>query len=220
MNVITCAEVRDRAPELALDVLAGTERADVLEHLGGCARCRAEVGELSEVADLLPKLAPEAEPPAGFDVRVLSTMRGDRRRRLLRRGATALTAAAAAAILSIVIVRVIDADRAPERAESTVALRTVAMVGPAGLPVGQVAVSGSGTAQVAVTVDYSVPDGAYSLEVQADPAAPRPIGTIVVRGGHGAWKGSGPVPRTRSTVAMTDAEGTIVCQAVVPPVRI
>jgi len=220
MNVLTCAEVRDRAPELALDVLAGTERSEVLEHLDGCARCRAEVGELSEVADLLPKLAPEAEPPAGFDARILSMMRGDRRRRLLRRGATALTAAAAAAILSIVIVRVVDADRAPERAEATAPLRTVAMVGPEGLPVGQVAVSGSGTAQVAVTVtvDYSVPDGTYSLEVQADPAAPRPIGTIVVRGGRGAWKGSGPVPRTRSTLAMTDAAGTVVCQAVVPPV--
>lgn len=215
---MTCREARERAPELALGGLAGTERAEVLDHLARCAGCRAEVGELAEIADLLPSLAPEAEPPAGFESRVISAMRGDGRRARLRRAATALSAAAAAAIVSVVIVRVVDAGREPDRVLARPALRTVPMVTTAGDPVGHVAVSGAGDASLAVSVDYRVPDGSYTLEVRPSNGVARPIGTIMVSGGDGAWKGSTPVPRGRATISMYDAAGTLVCHAAVPAV--
>ena len=71
MSVLTCAEVREFAPELALGILGGAERAEVVFHVNGCARCQAYVAELTEAADAIPQLVPEAEPPPGFEARVL-----------------------------------------------------------------------------------------------------------------------------------------------------
>ena len=66
-----CDDVRAAAPEVALDLLAGPERADVLAHLETCAACREEVGDLSALADALLEVAPLAGPPPGFEARVL-----------------------------------------------------------------------------------------------------------------------------------------------------
>ncbi len=62
------------APELALDVADGLERDASLRHLGGCASCRRLVAELSSMADDLLLLAPEHEPPAGLESRVLDAI--------------------------------------------------------------------------------------------------------------------------------------------------
>lgn len=69
-----CADVEALAAELALGTVSGAERAAALEHLATCSSCRARVEELSEVADELLDLAPEREPPAGFEGRVLRAM--------------------------------------------------------------------------------------------------------------------------------------------------
>jgi hypothetical protein len=66
-----CREVRDLAAEIALGIATGEERARVLQHIAGCAACRKEIAELAQVADSLLLLAPEEEPPAGFESRVL-----------------------------------------------------------------------------------------------------------------------------------------------------
>ena len=112
VSALSCAEVRELAPELALGILGGAERAEVVLHVNGCARCQAYVAELTEAADAIPQLAPEAEPPAGFERRVLHRLgearaphpapldRGRRRRR--RRPPI---------IVSITVVRVIESER-------------------------------------------------------------------------------------------------------------
>jgi Putative zinc-finger len=69
-----CDEVRELAPELALGIVDGEERADALRHLTGCADCRRAVEELSEVADDLLMVAPVQEPSAGFESRVVAAM--------------------------------------------------------------------------------------------------------------------------------------------------
>ena len=56
MSRLTCAEVRELAPELALGVLHGMDRADVLLHVDDCAPCQAVLTEWTEVADHLPLL--------------------------------------------------------------------------------------------------------------------------------------------------------------------
>ena len=71
---MNCAEAREQAPELALGTLGGAERAEVILHVNGCARCQAYVDEFTEVADALPLLAPEAEPSPGFEDRVLAAI--------------------------------------------------------------------------------------------------------------------------------------------------
>ena len=106
MSVLTCAEVRELAPELALEILGGAERAEVVLHVNGCARCQAYVSELTEAADAIPQLVPEHEPPAGFEERVIHRLDEGRRRSRRRWVASIAAAAAVAAIFSITIVRV------------------------------------------------------------------------------------------------------------------
>lgn len=69
-----CALARNVIPELAAGVAAGDERAHALEHLAGCASCRAELEQAAKVIDDLLLLAPSHEPPAGFEEAVLSAI--------------------------------------------------------------------------------------------------------------------------------------------------
>ena len=98
-----CERVRELAPELALGIADGEERAWALGHLATCAGCRAHVARLSETADELLLLAPAAEPPPGFEGRVTAALEPPRRpvwRRLAVPVAAALaTATAAAAVV-------------------------------------------------------------------------------------------------------------------------
>jgi hypothetical protein len=81
-----CEEIRDLAPEIALGIADGEERAEALRHLSTCADCRRLVEQLSQVADELLVLAPAQEPPAGFESRVVKAIGLGRppRRRLAR----------------------------------------------------------------------------------------------------------------------------------------
>ena len=103
-----CESVRESLPELALGVADGEQRARALEHVDGCADCRHELEELSSLADDLIALAPQREPPPGFENRVLSRLaiRETRHRsapRRLRRlaFAAAVPAVAAATVLAM-----------------------------------------------------------------------------------------------------------------------
>lgn len=67
-----CAAVEALAPELALSIVSGADRARALTHVGQCASCRRLIEELATVADPLLLLAPELEPSIGFESRVLA----------------------------------------------------------------------------------------------------------------------------------------------------
>jgi hypothetical protein len=69
-----CEAFSDDLALLALGTLSGRDRAIVLSHLEGCASCSEEVEQLSLAADALLPLAPQVNPPAGFEVRVLERM--------------------------------------------------------------------------------------------------------------------------------------------------
>jgi hypothetical protein len=66
-----CSRLEDVAAELALGLLGGAERAVALDHLQSCSRCQAMVDEMATAGDNLLLLAPEVEPPAGFETRTL-----------------------------------------------------------------------------------------------------------------------------------------------------
>jgi hypothetical protein len=74
MNEMSCAMLADAAAELALGVLTGRERADAIEHLDRCETCREDVRKLMATGDELLGLLPLAEPPAGFETRVLGRL--------------------------------------------------------------------------------------------------------------------------------------------------
>ena len=66
----------DELVELALGTLAGDERATVVGHLAGCAGCRRRMDDVQRIVDDLLALAPEHEPPAGFEARALREFPG------------------------------------------------------------------------------------------------------------------------------------------------
>ena len=215
---MNCAAVREHAPELALGILSGAERAEVLHHLNACTRCQAFVDEQTEVADLFLHLAPELEPPSGFARRVSRDAFRGRARRARRLVAALAITAAAATIVSIALVRVIDAGDGESKSTAAPRLRTVSMVGANGQPVGRVTVSKGEPASVAVTVDYAVPDGSYALELRAADLDPDGFGTLTITDGRGEWSGPITLPRNtdRATLALVGAFGTTVCEAHFP----
>lgn len=98
---LSCEEARALAPEFSLGSATGEERARVLHHLASCPDCRRFVSELAATADELLLLAPAAEPPAGFESRVLARLNDRKRpgrwvRRSLGIAAVALLAGGAA----------------------------------------------------------------------------------------------------------------------------
>jgi hypothetical protein len=107
---MTCEHTRQLASELALGIADGAERAEALRHLAECADCRRAVAELSEVTDELLMLAPEREPPMGFESRVLARLQPApqpaprRAGRRWRRAFQVLAPAAAAAAIAVAVV--------------------------------------------------------------------------------------------------------------------
>jgi hypothetical protein len=105
--------IRELAPEIALGIVDGEERAEALRHLSTCAECRRAVDDLADVADELLILAPVQEPPPGFESRVAEGLglrrqpRGRRRRLSVRwlapRLGSALAAAAVTAAVLVVV---------------------------------------------------------------------------------------------------------------------
>jgi hypothetical protein len=214
-----CNEVRELAPDLALGTLSGGERAEALLHVNGCARCQTLVAELTEVADRLPLLAPEIEPPPGFGESTVALMTAARPRRRFRFAAAIAAAAAAAAILSVTIVRVTDdttsrTTAAPPPATAP-ALRSVEMVGANGNLAGEVYVAGDHDATMRVELAYAVPNGSYGIRVEPAVGQSTVVGTVAVNGWHGMWSGPVKLPRGPATVSLVDAAGRTVCSATV-----
>lgn len=83
MTEPSCRACRELAAELALGVLPGVERAQALAHLDRCTACRHLVSALTRTGDRLVELVPSAEPPAGFEDRVMAALvpSASRRRR-------------------------------------------------------------------------------------------------------------------------------------------
>jgi predicted anti-sigma-YlaC factor YlaD len=206
-----CAAVRDQLPELALGVLTGSARADVVEHLATCRQCRTELDELSGTADALSLLAPEREPPASFASRAVAAIddaRRSGRRRWRTRMVVALAAAAAILVGGVFVGRATVADgHSRDREASEVRERT--MIGRGGLPAGQVFLYRGNQAWAVVSVDYgTLPAGTYSVAT-----AREPIGTVTVdTAGRGAWGGQLPRGNVRA-VRIVDSAGHVLCEA-------
>jgi hypothetical protein len=108
-----CDEMRDVTTELALGIASGDERARALDHVAGCPACRRELERLAAIADDMLVLAPQSEPPPGFEARVLRAMtaRPRKRRWLPRRLALPAVGLAGAALASAALLLSFNNDR-------------------------------------------------------------------------------------------------------------
>ncbi len=82
MRPLTCTEMHDLAPEMALGVLSGEDRGAAIAHLESCSRCHVDLSALADAADQLLLVAPRVDPPPGFEVRVLARLAAETTPRL------------------------------------------------------------------------------------------------------------------------------------------
>jgi hypothetical protein len=228
MPRVGCDQVREVAPELALGLLTGRERAAHLAHLESCGSCRAEVSALATAADDVLLAGPRSSPPEGFDRRVLDRLaaagalstptpepqphRPRPRRRVLAVAALALAAVGAVGAVAGVTGLTGD-DDPPVPVVATAEMRT-----GTGRLVGDVSVQGDDPAVVAVDLPgwselvdlYDSDDrGSYWLAVELDDGSRtmNRIPTDDTAWEVPLWAGAGEV----AAVSVVDAEGRAWC---------
>ncbi|MGI8661685.1 MAG: hypothetical protein ACR2LQ_00540 [Acidimicrobiales bacterium] len=148
MAPFSCAQLDDVVAELALDLLAGDERAEAIAHVEGCWRCRRTLFEHSAAADRLIQLAPAGDPSVGFEERVLAIVApaAQQANRLPRRRFVLIAAVAAVVALLASLGALVAVGRS-EKAEIE-----AAMLAPDGANVGDVYVHEGSPAWIVVAV--------------------------------------------------------------------
>lgn len=224
MTTPHCGHCRELAPELALGLVTGPERAEALLHLQGCAGCRDHLAELARLHDSLLALIPGAEPPAGFETRVLARL--DTRQVRPARRRVALTAAAvlAAAVFGGAVVAGVS-DRGPEPvpaaqpappASPDAGERTVmyAPLTAGDREIGQVYAYRGSQSWMYVYLEANTSPGPLTCVLQLEDGSTTAPTSFPVTGGDAFW--GGPVPLGRSGLAgvrVSDATGTLLATA-------
>lgn len=214
-----CAPTADLLPELALGILAGAERAEVLDHLDRCARCRAESEDWARAADVLPTLLADAEPPAGFEACTLERLRVDRsrvpRRSRMYRVFAVAAIVAAAMVVTLAAVRIIDArSSSPSSVATSAEMSFARMVGHGGKRAGDAFMTTGNERYMFLSVDYGVKTGMYRIEAMNGANRLTSLGNVAISGGHGAWAGElkrGGSTGTPMMVRLVDVNGKILC---------
>ena len=213
-----CDWVSDELAELALGTLSGRERAEVLSHVGTCPRCSAELQRLSAVSDMLLLLAPTAEPPVGFELRLAERLRagGSPRRSTRRhRRAGALGAAAVmTALLGFTLGAVFHPGSDNSQTQSASGRVITADLTADGHPLGNVTISPGRPAWMFVTARDVAWVGTLRCTVTLADGKVDTVGNFRLSGGYGAWgtalaAGSGQV----RTVRLIAPDGVILATA-------
>jgi hypothetical protein len=195
-----CAETRELAVELALGIADGEDRARALEHSAACSDCQRELDRLSVLADELLVLAPEAEPPVGFELRALGLLqpRTEKRRWLPRTlaVAAAVVVAAAATAGGLLLafrddVRLAGQYRATlERAHGS-SFGAVQLHDAGGKPAGVVFAYRGSPSWILITVDAAHRNVVKRAELVSSDGRTIPLSSF--RLARGAWGGALPL---------------------------
>jgi hypothetical protein len=222
-DLLDCDAMRQLAPELALGGLTGPERAVAIEHLCQCGECQSYVDELAAVADRLLLLAPEDEPSAGFESRVLARMA--QVRPTARRRRPRMMALSAAAVLAVVVAAAFGGAAAIRHTDRTQiginkeyiaalqhlggrSLRAAPLTNAQGARVGQAFMYDGTPSWVFVSLDHNGADGTYTVVCTGNGAGPVSWPGLHVAEGHGtlAWTVQGDV-RSLDHIQVIDAAG-------------
>jgi anti-sigma-K factor RskA len=222
-----CEKYSGELAELALGVLTGRERAQALSHVESCPRCGDELEQLSRVADTVVQVAPEAEPPMGFEVRLFEKMglsdelaRHRTRRHQFRhpRWAAAVVGVAAAAAVALGLGLSLPSSTAPTGIALGQHEHSPVVSAPLvenGTPVGRVATFSGKAPWMSMMLADSSARGKVNCVVVTDDGVSHHLGTFVAREGYGAW--IAPLqhvnPKDIRTAEVVSLSGTVIATA-------
>jgi anti-sigma-K factor RskA len=216
MTELACDEVRALAAELALGVLPGRERAAALAHIAGCAGCRDEVDSMAGVADALLLMAPEAEPPAGFESRVLARVAAARPPVAARRRSWALMAVAAvvALVLGLAAGLVAGSDAGRRGGQSASAVMASNVAGWEGTVVAVPIAGHPAQTQLYVSATATRQYGTYIIEVVDRDGGLHRFAGVDLTDGKVVWSRTLSEPAANlTTIRMVTPDGTVLCHA-------
>jgi hypothetical protein len=213
---LTCAQFEEQAEELALGLLEEPDRTILAAHAAQCARCQARLDGLVAVADGLLLMAPEVEPPPGFESRVLARLAAPAPARSTHRAVPwwVAGAAAVAALTLGIVAAVAVTDDAPLAAAS----RSGTIKTPEGIEVGTVELVEEPTPHVLIAVPDPRPVPGYrTCELQRADGSWVEVGSWTADGiASGVWA-SGIADELLTAVAMrvVSEDGTVLASATV-----
>jgi anti-sigma factor RsiW len=213
---IPCDMVRDELSELALGVLSGRRRSEVLDHVSDCPRCSSELQQLSMVTDALLQLTPQADPPVGFELRVAQRIQAADVVRPKRRWRVAVLGAAAVVLVALGVgVGALATSRGsghqPRAGATTL---SNADLTSRGRVVGEVVLSSGPPGWMFVALNGTATSGPVRCDVTLSGGKVESVGVFQVSGEYGAWGAplTAPANDVRS-VQLVDSTGSVVAGA-------
>jgi anti-sigma factor RsiW len=213
-----CRVHDDELSELALGVLTGRDRARVLAHVESCPGCAEELEQLARAADAVVEVAPEAEPPMGFEVRLFERMgvadvRHKHRFRPPRWAAGALAAAAAVVALAVGLSLSLSASAPPAPSAASHGV-VVAHLVENGEVVGRVATHAGEYPWMSMMLVDSSAHGTVNCVVVMSDGARHHVGTFEAKAGYGAWVAPLHVdPHDIRSAEVVEPSGTVIATA-------
>jgi hypothetical protein len=216
-----CVQYEDDLAELALGVSTGRERARALLHLESCPRCAEELEQLSRAADAVVAVAPEAEPPLGFETRLFERMGIEAARSTRRRRPRFwIPATVAAGVTALAVSLGIGLSSSPTAIPSAhgahhqpTAVQTAALV-ENGENVGHVDIFGGAKPWMRMTLDDSTARGVVHCVVTTHDGKVLDVGSFVSNDGYGAWAAPLHVkPATVRSAQVMSPSGTVIATA-------
>jgi hypothetical protein len=223
VKAMDCGQVVELAPELALDIVCGVERAAALAHLDSCGSCQHVVSSLTGVTDqLLQFLTPSVEPPPGFERQVLAplvpaaTAAAQPRRR--RPPAWIGALAAAACIVALTLVLALSRPNGTSLVAADMTTTGGDVVGTAYVQEQPAVLAMDLPGWSARLAAYGQPADAYSVRIErAD--GPMQLVPVAVNASS-SWATALDVdPHSITSVAVVDRSGHVWCEASFTPVR-
>jgi anti-sigma factor RsiW len=220
-HVSSCPEYAGNLAELALGILTGRDRAAALAHVESCANCAEELEQLARAADAVVQVAPEVEPPVGFEVSLFSRMGVDEVALRRRPGPTRWMLAGAAAVVALAIGLGIgwSAGSHPPGPTTTKgpSVRTpveAANLMENGRSVGRVSAYGGSTPWLSMTLADSTARGRVTCRVVTADGATHTVGSFESDHGYGAWGAPLSVtPQDVRQAQVVSANGTVIATA-------
>ena len=208
-----CEVVADEIMELALGTVSGRRRSEVLEHVGSCQLCSAELAQLSVVVEALQQLAPRVQPPLGFEARLAEKLQANATSRLRRSRRVSALIAAAVLMLAFGLGAVVAAVAGNGRSESADADLETAKFTSGGQVIGEVYISSGSPAWMLVTMRAGGWQGTVTCNVTLSGGQVETIGAFE-HSGDSTWATS--LPSTAGQVRsaqLVASNGTVLASA-------